>query len=114
MTENQRRRKLAIWDDFCREHHVLERSAPLFAGSGGEVATLPRGNGGRPVLARSPEMEALVIWETRKVLDDYASGGPLRGARLHDVLAGGGARAAALRREVGEIRPRRRQHLGQH
>jgi hypothetical protein len=74
MSRNQLEKKLAIWDGFCREHRILERSAPLFAESGGAVALFPRGNGGRPVLARSPEMEALVVSETRKVLDDYSSG----------------------------------------
>jgi hypothetical protein len=74
MFENQPERKLAIWDAFCREHEVLERSVPLFAAKGNTISTLPRGNAGRPVLARSPEMNALVISETNKVLRDYESG----------------------------------------
>ena len=74
MPGNQPEKKLAIWDSFRRGRRVLERSAPLFAEVGGVVAVLPRVNGRPPVLARSPAMEALLISETCKVLDDYASG----------------------------------------
>jgi hypothetical protein len=74
MASNHKDRKLAIWDAFCREHRILECSVPLFAADGSAVTVRPLGIGGRPVLARSPEMEALVIAETNKVLADFASG----------------------------------------
>ncbi len=44
MPENQQERKLAIWDAFCGEHEVLERSVALFASAGEILSTLPRGN----------------------------------------------------------------------
>ena len=51
----------------------VERSAPLFATGGESVAVRPRGIAARPDIARCPEMEALVISETKKVLADYSS-----------------------------------------
>src|SRR3712207_1288090 len=73
MSVSHKEKKFAIWDAFCKAHRILERSVPLFDACDGCVAQRPRGVGGRPLLSRSPEMEALVVSETRKVLGDYAA-----------------------------------------
>lgn len=68
---DQSARKLALWDNFCREHRVAECSVPLFATSGGSVSVKSYGRDGRTLLERSPEFDRLVIAETGKVLRDY-------------------------------------------
>ena len=51
--------KLALWDRFCREHRIWETGVPLFAcDDGGRVASAPFGKDCRPILRRSPDMEA--------------------------------------------------------
>ncbi len=96
MSNSCREKKLVIWDAFCREHHVLESSVPLFATDGVAVAVRPLGIRGRSVLARSPEMEALVIAETNKVLADYASGAGEYEGLIYMMLWPEGGRALPL------------------
>jgi hypothetical protein len=71
--------KLALWDRFCAEHQIAEAGVPLFASdSDGRVASTSFGRDGRLVLRRSPEMEALIVREVRKILSaDTANEGLL-------------------------------------
>ncbi|PWK14254.1 hypothetical protein [Tumebacillus permanentifrigoris] len=66
--------KLELWNDFCHKHNVLESGVPLFDTVGQQVMTLPFGSDQRKVLKRNPLMEALVIQEVNKVLQDYDEG----------------------------------------
>jgi hypothetical protein len=53
---------LAVWGKFCRRFSVVEQCVPLFAVDGhGVVAHRLTGGSKRPVLSRSPQMEALVL-----------------------------------------------------
>ena len=52
--------KFKIWDDFCRQHHVVEEGVPLFESTGDFLCSFPYGNDQRSVLKRSVEMEKLV------------------------------------------------------
>lgn len=61
--------RLAIWEDFCRQQGVLDNPTPLFATDDSTVRVLPFG--AQMVLQRSSEMEALVISEASKVVDDF-------------------------------------------
>lgn len=64
-----------LWDSFCERFGVIESSVPLFAmTANGLVQTRKIGKDGRQVLLRSPEMEALIIRETRTLLDDWRTG----------------------------------------
>lgn len=69
---------------------------PLFGANGESVAVRPLGIGGRPVLARSSEMEALIVSETRKVLTDYASGAGEYEGLIYMMLWPDGGRALPL------------------
>jgi hypothetical protein len=66
-----------VWAKFCQRFEIAERSVPLFSvDEAGIVATrmLGRGESTRPVLLRSSDMEALVLAETEKLVDDWQSG----------------------------------------
>jgi hypothetical protein len=68
---------ITVWAKFCRRFAVLDQSVPLFASdSAGVVAhrMVGRGANARPVLMRSPEMEALVLVETKKLVDEWEAG----------------------------------------
>ena len=71
--------KREIWDRFCRKHSVRDQAVPLFKSTeDGIVETFLHGRGeGRCLLRRSPDMEALVIKEVSKVLEDHESGSDL-------------------------------------
>lgn len=88
--------KLAFWDDFCREHRVLEKAVPLFALSNSVVSVRNVGKNSRPVLRRSPEMEALVISETKKVLLDYETAAGEYEGLIYMMLWRGGRRVIPL------------------
>jgi hypothetical protein len=68
---------IKVWTDFCRRFGVVEQSVRLFASDDAGVVAhrlVGRGETARPVLMRSPEMEALVLAETKKLVDDWESG----------------------------------------
>lgn len=68
---------LEVWTKFCDRFSIAERSVPLFAADeNGVVAsrTVGRGPSTRPVLLRSPEMEAMVFAETERLVGDWAGG----------------------------------------
>ena len=75
--------KRQIWDRFCRKHSVPDQAVPLFKSNEESlVATFMHGKGeGRCLLRRSPEMEALVISEVGKVLEDHKAAPPPTPAR---------------------------------
>jgi hypothetical protein len=66
--------RLALWNEFCQAHSVIESSAPLFELSGENVSIYSYGRNKRPLLQRSKEMDELVIGETNKVLKDFETG----------------------------------------
>jgi hypothetical protein len=66
-----------IWQRFCNRFGVERDLVPLFqADETGIVASriCGRGASARPVLVRSPQMEARVISETSKLVDDWKAG----------------------------------------
>ncbi|MEI6601438.1 MAG: hypothetical protein WCN21_13235 [Comamonadaceae bacterium] len=66
-----------IWNKFCQRLNVVEQCVPLFlADPGGLVAHrwIGKGETARPVLMRSPQMEALIVEITRTLVDDWKSG----------------------------------------
>ena len=64
-----------VWNKFCKRFKVVEQSVPLFkADTEGVVAHRMLGRNSRPVLMRSPEMEALILAETDKLVEDWESG----------------------------------------
>ena len=64
-----------VWNKFCQRFKVVEQSVPLFAtGANGVVAHRMLGRASRPILMRSPEMEALILAETAKLVEDWKSG----------------------------------------
>ena len=64
-----------VWNKFCQRFKVVEQSVPLFkADAEGVVAHRMLGRTSRPVLMRSPEMEALILVETDKLVEDWESG----------------------------------------
>jgi hypothetical protein len=64
-----------VWNKFCQRFNVLEQSVPLFkADSDGVVAHRMLGRTSRPILMRSREMEALILAETTKLVEDWESG----------------------------------------
>jgi hypothetical protein len=67
--------KRALWNDFCREHRVLEESVPLFDVGNGvvQVVSSPSKNG-RLLLKRGAQMEALVAREAGRVIADWRAG----------------------------------------
>jgi hypothetical protein len=67
--------KRQIWDSFCERHSITNQAVPLFQEIDGAVETFTHGKGeGRLLLRRSPEMDAMVIREVAKVLEDHAAG----------------------------------------
>lgn len=69
--DNKRR----MWNDFCAEYQVLERSVPLFQiSTSNKVNVFPYGVGGRLMLKRSIEIETLVRQQSSVVIDDYHNG----------------------------------------
>ena len=63
-----------VWDRFCERFGVVEGSVPLFAEDPAgcfALREIGRGETRRPVLARSREMEALVLAETTKLVEDW-------------------------------------------
>ena len=70
--------KREIWDRFCVEHSIADQAVPLFQSTGGVVKTFMHGEGeGRCLVRRSEEMEALIVREVTRVLEDYDSGSDL-------------------------------------
>lgn len=68
---------IKVWAAFCRRFGVLEQSVRLVASDDAGVVAhrlVGRGETARPVLMRSLEMEALVLAETKKLVDDWESG----------------------------------------
>jgi hypothetical protein len=66
--------KLALWDQFCTEHRIRETAVPLFSCDSAErVNSVRFGKNGRLILARSAEMEALVVREVGRVLSSGES-----------------------------------------
>src|SRR5207247_9596103 len=67
---------LEIWKKFCRAQRIAETGVPLFdASAEGTVSTVSIGLARpRQVLGRSAEMEALVLRETDKLVEDWKSG----------------------------------------
>ena len=64
-----------VWNKFCQRFKVVEQSVPLFkADAEGVVAHRMLGRTSRPILMRSPEMEALILVETDKLVEDWESG----------------------------------------
>lgn len=63
-----------LWQRFCDEHQIIQSCAPLFNTVGNTVQTTPCGLDQRLLLRRSPEMEALIIQEVNKVLNDFRNG----------------------------------------
>jgi hypothetical protein len=64
-----------VWNKFCQRFKVAEQSVPLFAADAdGVVAHRMIGRTSRPILMRSPEMEALILTETAKLVEDWQSG----------------------------------------
>ncbi len=86
--------RLAIWDDFCHQHGILEKPTPLFAADEGVVRLLPFGT--QKVLQRSAQMEALVIQETTKVVDDYKQGADVLEGLIYMMYWVEGARVIPL------------------
>lgn len=66
--------RLALWNEFCQIHSVIDSSVPLFELSGDNVSIRPYGKNERLLLQRSQEMDRLVITETNKVLKDFETG----------------------------------------
>lgn len=65
---------LAVWMKFCHRLGVIEQCVPLFdADESGVVArrAIGRRETARPVLARSPAMESLVLAEVGKLVEDW-------------------------------------------
>ena len=63
-----------IWNSFCDRFNVAKECVPLFkVGENGVVATRTIGKGAsqRLVLARSTEMEAVVLREVNKLIEDW-------------------------------------------
>lgn len=66
-----------IWRRFCKRFDVVQQSVPLFASDEAGVVAhrmIGRGSSIRPALMRSPSMEALLLAETRKLVDDWQAG----------------------------------------
>ena len=64
-----------VWNKFCQRFKVVEQGVPLFATDAvGVVAHRMLGRDSRPILMRSPEMEALILAETAKLVGDWESG----------------------------------------
>jgi hypothetical protein len=63
-----------VWNKFCQRFNVVEQSVPLFTtDSDGVVAHRMLGRTSRSVLMRSPEMEALILAQTQKLVEDWES-----------------------------------------
>lgn len=64
-----------VWNKFCQRFNVVEQSVPLFTTyADGVVKHRMLGRSSRPILMRSPEMEALILVETDKLVEDWQSG----------------------------------------
>lgn len=63
---------MTLWDDFCKQHKILQTGVPLFEGKGNfiKVKTFGRKNK-RKVLQRSKEMEKLIEDEVKKLKTDF-------------------------------------------
>jgi hypothetical protein len=67
--------KLKLWIDFCKRFRIREEGVPLFHSEKGVVSVARGGRGaGRRFLQRSMQMDALIVSEARKVIDDDAGG----------------------------------------
>ncbi len=54
-----------VWNKFCQRFNVVEQSVLLFkADAEGVVAHRMLGRTSRPILMRSPEIEALILADT--------------------------------------------------
>jgi hypothetical protein len=68
--------KTDLWDAFCSAHSIIETGVPLFrTDTDGSVSRDCFGKDKRQVLARSREMEELLVSVVESVLDDPAKGG---------------------------------------
>jgi hypothetical protein len=87
--------KHELWSDFVDANRVVADSVPLFATEQGRVKTVPYGRDGRPVLQRSPEMEALMRGLGNELVTEYHAG-----SIVHD-----GILYLMFRREDGDAIP---------
>jgi hypothetical protein len=64
-----------VWSKFCQRFNVVEQSVPLFTtDANGVVAHRMLGRNSRPILMRSTAMEALIVAETAKLVEDWQTG----------------------------------------
>jgi hypothetical protein len=63
--------KFNLWNNFCSEYFNKKLAMPLFSTNGSIVNTKKYGKDNRILLMRSEQMEALIIQEVSKVLDDF-------------------------------------------
>jgi hypothetical protein len=67
--------KARLWQAFTDAHGIARSAASLFvADDDRKISVVPYGLDRRPILQRSPEMEALVIREAEKCFSDAAGG----------------------------------------
>jgi hypothetical protein len=78
--------KQELWLDFIAANRVIEDSVPLFATEGNRVKTVPYGRDGRPVLQRSPEMEALMRGLGQELVTEYHAGSIVHDGILYLML----------------------------
>jgi hypothetical protein len=75
--------KARLWDRFCEEQGVLSDAVPLFATDAeGGVLSAPYGKDRRLLLQRSPQIDALIIQEVEKVLEDFR----LKGSQYEGLI----------------------------
>lgn len=62
-----------LWNRWCQAQHVLAASVPMFDTDDGQrVRTRTVGTSRmRPVLCRHPDMDALILGQTAKLVDDW-------------------------------------------
>ena len=75
-----------LWSDFIAANHVVEDSVPLFAAEEGCVQTVSYGHDGRPVLKRSPEMDALMRGLGQELVTEYHTGSTAHDGLLYLML----------------------------
>lgn len=69
--DDMNEKKLALWDQFCKEHRIYDTGVPLFKhDASGRVSSAPFGKDGRYILCRSPEMEEMIRHVTRVIREE--------------------------------------------
>lgn len=63
--------KKDLWDNFIKNHGILEKNIPLFDSENLIIKTVDIGLNKKKILKRSPAMEKMVISEVNKVIDDF-------------------------------------------